>query len=506
MPEPALTSFLQCAGCGLRADADAPLPFACAGARAGDDIDHVMTPRLALAGCALGGADERPLSRDRGLQHSYRLGRRLGLSDGAYLDLAAALDERVAAVWGHGFTPARYRRADALAGALGLGSGPGSGSGAEPGGEGSARLWIADDSGGVAGSHKARHLAGLALHLEVLERLGLTPGGDAGSGAGGRALAIASCGNAALAAAVVARAAERPLRVFVPTWADGAIVERLSELGAHIERCARAPDGPPGDPCYHRFRAAVAAGALPFSCQGPDNGLTHQGAHTLGWDIVRQHTAAGGPALTRVLVQVGGGALASAVAGAMDIAAELGAVARAPALHAVQSRGCYPLRGAWRKLAEGVLGRAAARLGDGGANAGAEALDDAALAAAIAAHAHEGELAAELAAARRARSAYMQPWAEEPRSVATGILDDETYDWAAVCAAMLRTGGWPVVVGDADILAAQAALAEHEDVRAEPTGAVALAGAAALARAGQCTPEEHIAALVTGAADKGLPA
>ena len=40
-------------------------------------------------------------------------------------------------------------------------------------------------------------------------------------------LAIASCGNAALAAAVVARAADRRLRVFIPPDADPAVVARL---------------------------------------------------------------------------------------------------------------------------------------------------------------------------------------------------------------------------------------------------------------------------------------
>ena len=37
------------------------------------------------------------------------------------------------------------------------------------------------------------------------------------------------------------------------------------ELGATLTRCARTPDSPPGDPCYHQFRVAVQAGALPFT-------------------------------------------------------------------------------------------------------------------------------------------------------------------------------------------------------------------------------------------------
>jgi cysteine synthase len=77
----------------------------------------------------------------------------------------------------------------------------------------SVGLHIKDDTGNVGGSHKARHLFGVMLHLAVArhDREG--------------ELAVASCGNAALAAATLARAIHRPLRVFIPTWADPAVVD-----------------------------------------------------------------------------------------------------------------------------------------------------------------------------------------------------------------------------------------------------------------------------------------
>ena len=46
------------------------------------------------------------------------------------------------------------------------------------------------------------------------------------------------------------------------------------------------------------------------------------------------------------------------------------------------------------------------------------------------------------------RSEFMWPWEEEPISIATGILDDETYDWLAVVEGMLLTGGVPLVVDE----------------------------------------------------------
>ena len=61
-------------------------------------------------------------------------------------------------------------------------------------------MWVKDETGNVSGSHKGRHLMGVLIQLAVIERLGLARPGRR------RDLAIASCGNAALAAAVVAGA------------------------------------------------------------------------------------------------------------------------------------------------------------------------------------------------------------------------------------------------------------------------------------------------------------
>ena len=49
-----------------------------------------------------------------------------------------------------------------------------------------------------------------------------------------------------------------------------------------------------------------------------------------------------------------------------------------------------------------------------------------------------GDIVEALRFARTHRSKFMWPWEEEPKSIATGIIDDETYDWAAVVAGMER--------------------------------------------------------------------
>lgn len=469
-----MASRMRCAGCGLEASPDAAYPFRCA--RAGtDDVDHVMTVALDVAEAGFPDrGDENPFVRTRALHHAWHLGRRHGVDDDAYVALVRALDQRVAAVWGHGFAVTPYARQDALAAALGL----------DPARHG---LWLKDETGDVAGSHKARHLMGLAVHLEIVARAGLAP-------EPAPRLAIASCGNAALAAAVIARAAGRALEVFVPTWAEAGIVERLGALGARVVRCARADGDPPGDPCYHRFQAAVSQGALPFACQGNQNGLTIQGGQTLGWELAAQHAATGAPALDRLVVQVGGGALASSLIQALQVARDLGAVPRVPAIHAVQAAGGHPLRRAWRRAAEGVV----ARLGE----PGAADMSDPELARWIGARDAATAIHAEMAEARAHRSRYMWPWETAPRSVATGILDDETYDWAVIVEAMLATGGWPVVVEDHDLTAARDQVAGAAGMDTDATGAAGVAGVRALARAGAIGPGEHIAALVTGAARK----
>ena len=50
----------------------------------------------------------------------------------------------------------------------------------------------------------------------------------------------------------------------------------------------------------------------------------------------------------------------------------------------------------------------------------------------------------------------MWPWEDEPRSIAHGILDDETYDWLAVVEGLLRSGGGALVVDEETLQRANA--------------------------------------------------
>ena len=437
------SSRLVCAGCGASPDPWHPAPFRCPNAARDDDVDHVLRRELDLSTVAFPVEDDEPnpFVRYRQLLHAYHLARAGGLSDRAFCELVRSLDDAVAAVDGHGFSVTPFTRSPGLSEALGL---------PEPGG-----AWVKDETGNVSGSHKARHLFGVLLQLEVAERIGLADPSRRPE------LAVASCGNAALAAAVVAAAAGRALRVFVPVDADPVVLARLHDLGARVETCPR--DGEPGDPTYRALLEALDAGAVPFTCQGNLNGLAVEGGETLGWELVSSRVP-----LDRLVVQVGGGALASACVHALREGVALRAVAAMPRIDTVQTEAAWPLRRAFDAMGQG-----------------------------------DHEQAVRFASHHR--SSFMWPWEDDPRSIAHGILDDETYDWLAVVEGMLATGGRPLVVDEETLARANALARETTGIAVDPTGSAGLAGLLALRADCAIGEGERIAVLFTGAVRTAPP-
>jgi threonine synthase len=222
-----------------------------------------------------------------------------------------------------------------------------------------------------------------------------------------------------------------------------------------VNVCAREP-GVPGDPTVARLVQALAEGALPFTCQGNLNGLAVEGGETLAWEI-----ASTGEPIDRLVVQVGGGALASACGHGFREAHALAACEPRPRIDTVQTEAAWPLRRAF----DAVLART-----DPGV----------------------------LLYAARHRSEFMWPWEQEPHSVAHGILDDETYDWLAVVDGMLATGGTALVVGESTLERANALAREATSIDVDPTGSSGLAGLLALRETGVVGDDERVALLFTG--------
>ena len=215
------------------------------------------------------------------------------------------------------------------------------------------------------------------------------------------------------------------------------------------------------------LREAIAGGALPFTCQGNLNAFAVEGGETLGLEMAAAVGRAGGPPrIDRVVIQVGGGALASSVIAGLANAGAAGISVAQPRFDTVQTRGAFPLARAYERVA--------ARVASG------ETIADA------------------LAFAARHRPEFMWPWEEAPHSVAHGILDDETYDWLAVVAGMLASGGTPLVVDEATLEAANALARTSTGIDVDHTGSAGLAGLLQLARNGALNPDENVVICFSG--------
>ncbi len=435
--EMALAAGWSCAVCGASVDIAQPLSWRCPNAT-DSDRHHVLQLVQGLA--PLRGTDDpNPFVAFRRYLAWDSFAAANGMTEAARTALVRQIDSDVAGVAGTGFHVTPFERADALSDALHFDMDGG--------------VWVKDETGQVAGSHKARHLLTILLHLLTAETLDLAPWTDA---ADRPPLAIASCGNAAYAAATLATAARWPLRVFVPTNADPVVLALLVELRAEIVVCPRRSADPPGDPCIHRFREAVAAGAIPFTVQGPENAWCLDGGRTIGWEMARQfeeHVI--GPPLDRIFIQVGAGTFAATTMSGFTMSGVT------PRLHAVQTDSCAPLERAYAKARQ-----------PGGAAAMA---------------AHWGE--------------YMWPWEQVGHSAADGILDDETYDWVPVVRAMLDGNGSPVVVPESRVAEANELVRATTSVNASHTGTAGLAGL--LAVRDEVAADERVAVIFSGVARVG---
>jgi threonine synthase len=393
----------RCASCGAFVGLDTFAPWRCPNENG--DRQHVL---LRMEAADIGGSrvvadgdDPNPFVRFRRHMAWYSFAIAHGMSDADTVQLVRDTND--------GFRTTPVARSSSLSDELGF---------VATGG-----VWVKDETANVGGSQKARHLMSILLHLRVAETLGLAPWQRSAR----PSLAISSCGNAAIAAATLARAVAWPLEVFIPEWASGNVVDMLQDLGANINRCPRRSDDPPGDPTVLRFREAVSAGAIPFSVQGPENALCLDGGRTFGWELGESLTNAGIDDVRALFVQVGGGAFAASVSRGVR---ETGV--RAP-LFAVQTEGCAPLARAW-----------------------ATASTDEGMA--------------------RRWSQHMWAWESEPRSLADGILDDETYDWVADAIELKATTGRVIVARETDVIRAADLGPRITEINVSPTGAAGLAG------------------------------
>jgi threonine synthase len=403
----AAVTGLTCSVCGTHIDIATPFSWKCPNAT-NEDRKHVLRFDVPIEAFRPT-EDANPFLAYRSYLAVDAFGEAIGLDDATREGIIRELDDAVKAVDGVGFTRTPMHRADALSDALGFTADGG--------------IWVKDETHNVAGSHKARHLFTELVHLVMAERAGVAPWKSAHNRP---MLAIASCGNAAIAASTLAAAVQWPIAVHVPTAASPSVIAKLESLNADIRVCPRLDSDPAGDPCVWRFRELVAAGAIPFGVQGTENAWCLDGGRTIGWEMLKEI----GHRVDRIFIQVGGGAFASSIASSMRN------VGTHPKLHAVQTEGCAPLARAWNKaLQNGGTRDAGGRWAD-----------------------------------------CMWAWETEPHSLADGILDDETYDWIGILDGMSDTGGSPIVAAEELVVRAHQMAHEFTDISVSPTGSAGLAG------------------------------
>ena len=421
----------KCAVCGERVAIGTPLSWRCPNSNE-HDTHHVLQIEQPIAPLRSTG-DDNPYIAFRKYLAWDAFAAALGMSDDARVSLIRQADAAVQRVAGTGFRFTPFARHDALSDALGFSAGGG--------------VWVKDETHGVAGSHKSRHLFTEMLHLLAAEETGTVPWSTPEARP---PLAIASCGNAAFAASTLAKAMQWPIEVFVPENAAAELTDLLLSVGANIVHCPRLSNDPPGDPCVHRFREAVARGAIPFGVQGTENAWCLDGGRTIGWEMAVVAESLPGSLFSRMFVQAGGGAFVTCAANGFF------AGATKPKVHAVQTEGCAPLARAF-------------------------------------------EIARKTGGARNAGSRWAQcmwPWETTPVSLADGILDDETYDWVGACNAMADSDGYPVVASEDRVRQSFEMAHRLTNIDVSPTGAAGLAGLLEMRR--EIADDERVIVIFSG--------
>ncbi|QJT09355.1 PLP-dependent lyase/thiolase [Oceanidesulfovibrio marinus] len=364
-------------------------------------------------------------------------------------------------------------------------------------------LLAKDETANVGGSNTARHLMGTLLYIEAHRRLTDSPAKTP--------LAIHSCGDAALGAAIVARAGEYPLHCFVPRDVDPELENLLRSHGAYIEKVIPRT-GELGDPCYRAFREAVSErGFLPFATSGPDNWSGIEGGRTLGYELALQLSEAG-IELDHLVLQVGGGAMARAVVEALESCREWGMLERVPRIHAVQPTGSFPFVRCHALLLAHVADVAGLPFEleydidsdpeDETAILREFLEEEAEQVAEVAAYAADSfateEVQQVLARAVANPTEFMWPWdLGGSESAAHGLLHPVAHDWFYLAAGMLRTGGVPAVATEESLANAKDLVAGNTNIAATASGTAGLAGLTTLKEQGHIAGSDAVGIVLT---------
>ena len=367
-------------------------------------------------------------------------------------------------------------------------------------------IHIKNETGNVSGSHKSRHLMGNIIYFDVLYRGKIFKDKPK--------LAIYSCGNAAMAAAIVAKAANYELNTYIPPNVNKNVFDYLNSFDANVITCPRQPNQD-GDPCYIKFQEAITNNtAIPFSCSGIDNWSNIEGGQTLCLEYISQLLKRN-ITLDGIVIQIGGGALASSAIKTLNDLFELKIINKIPKIYAVQTRGGFPLIRAYYliiKKISNLYNLKCSLTYDKKANyreqnknildymtTYVEEIKNIANFCKEHYNSHViKNILNEILQDDKVNN-YMWSWEDEPKSIAHGILDDITYDWIAIIHGMLKTGGLPIIIDEDDIINTNIKAKKVTNIKVDYTGSSGLSGLIKLYQLGFFTKElKNIATIFTG--------
>ncbi len=259
---------------------------------------------------------------------------------------------------------------------------------------------------------------------------------------GASTVATASSGNAATSLAAGAAKAGLRCIAFVPEGIPGSKAAQLQFYGAEVYRCKKTSDEDPTAACLKEI-CQQREDVIPVPSFGNFNPYQIEGAKTMAYEIAEQYLP------QHVVIPVGGAGLLLGTWKGFSEFHTLGIIDKMPRIHAVQAEGCAPLVRSFRE------------------------------------------------------SQPIRTW-EKAGTVANGLADPYTWDGDVALVGVRATEGRALAVNDAAILEAQRALAKYEGIFAEPTGAVSLAGALALAEQGIIGKDESVCVPITGSGFKDL--
>ncbi len=447
---------LTCLACHKELPVEGELYFSCPEKKEGDDFHHLLKkefldlPDYNLSNFrAVQAGSSNPYLWFAPFFYSNRLAQKLRVP---FFEIVDEINAGIKKVWGKGFeaTPLKSFNFRDL-----------------------GEIFVKNETGNVSGSHKARHMMGTLIYLEILRRGGVLTEKPP--------LAIYSCGNAALGAAVIARAMDYTLDVFVPPTINSNVLGKLEQFGARVQICPRR-EGELGDPCYNRFQEFLAKGSIPFSCSGTDNWSNIEGGQSLGLETFFAGLEEG-IFFDNVFIQVGGGALASSFIQTAFELLDMQVIPSLPRFFLVQTQGCFPLARAYFRFLNAV--KTKIRKEKAWQWEKEEELSDFY-------KTHHQELEEIIHFVRdnwqkegidklltsflQKSSQLMNAWESEPHSIAHGILDDITYDYPTLLEGLCKSGGMPLIVSEKELEQANELAKQVTKIPVDPTGSSGLAG------------------------------